>query len=35
MENFDCTKNWIYTKFAQCKFGAKKCKLMLNEGQRW
>ena len=30
-----CTKNLIYTKFTQCKFGAKKCKLRLNKGQRW
>ena len=30
-----CTKNWIYTKFTQCKFGAKKCKLRVNKGQRW
>jgi len=29
------TKNWIYTKFTQCEFGAKKCKLRLNKGQRW
>ena len=32
---FHCTKNWIYTKFTQCKLGAKKCKLRLNKGQRW
>ena len=24
-----CTKNLIYTKFTQCKYGAKKCKLRL------
>ena len=27
-------ENWIYTKFTQGKFGAKKCKLRLNKGQR-
>ena len=32
---YSCTKNWIYTKFTQWKFGAKKCKLGLNKGQRW
>ena len=32
---YSCTKNWIYTKFTQWKFGAKKCKLRLNKGQRW
>ena len=25
----NCTKNLIYTKFTQCKYGAKKCKLLL------
>ena len=30
-----CTKNLIYTKFTQCKFRAKKCKLRLNIRQRW
>ena len=25
------TKNWIYAKFTQCKFGAKKGKLRLNK----
>ena len=28
------TKNWIYTKFTQGKFGAKKGKQRLNKGQR-
>ena len=23
MNYFHCTKNWIYTKITQCKFGAK------------
>ena len=26
-------KNWIYTKFTQCKFVVKKCKLRLNQRQ--
>ena len=30
-KRYHCTKNWIYTKFTQCKFGAKKCKLRLNK----
>ena len=32
---YHCTKNLIYTKFTQCKYGTKKCKLRLNQGQRW
>ena len=34
-QNLHGTKNWIYTKFTQCKFRAKKCKLRLNKGERW
>ena len=30
-KNAGCVKNLIYTKFTQCKFGAKKCKLRLNQ----
>ena len=34
-ESPHCSKNLIYTKSYQCKYGAKKCKLQLNQKQRW
>ena len=33
-ESLHCTKNLIYTE-SQSKYGAKKYKLQLNQGQRW
>ena len=30
-----CTKNLICTNFTSCKYGAKRCKLRLNQGQKW